>query len=63
MRCGLSPRKPGSGKRKILFLAGILAAFLVFFLECRLKPVLEEITKNEASVLSVEAVNEAVNQA
>ena len=63
MRCGLSRRRPVSGKKRILFLAAAFTALLVFFLECRLKPVLEEITKNEASALSVEAVNTAVNEA
>ena len=59
MRCGLSRRRPGAGRRKILLLAAIAAALLVAFLEFRLKPVLEEITRNEAAALSVEAVNTA----
>lgn len=63
MRCGLSRRRPGAGRRKILLLAAIAAALLVTFLEFRLKPVLEEITRNEAAALSVEAVNTAVNEA
>ena len=63
MRCGLSRRRPGSGKRKALLLLALLAVFAFLFLEYRLKPVLEEITGNEASALSVEAVNEAVNEA
>ena len=63
MRCGLSRRRPGAGRRKILLLAAIAAALLVAFLEFRLKPVLEEITRNEAAALSVEAVNTAVNEA
>lgn len=60
-RCGLSRRPPGSAKRFFVLYLLVLTGVCFWFLECRLKPVLEEITAHEATSLFMEAVSSAVS--